>query len=250
MSRRENRNGRLKQETGTSLLAALLFFMLCGVGASMVLTAASAFAGAVRLQARDEQKRLAVEVAAAFLRDELMREENTVKILEVMAENSEEAESVDEVRFYYAGMESEQEGSWQEFGFGGQEAFLDSYIRACYVPMTEMEQEVDFLEKEKCLIFSVQSEQELDSEKWTPLSVRVRLSMDTDYQITAIISDMQTDEAHEEDRCERKLIVPAQVTAEEMEAETDDGTTITRLTTICWERGTIEKIHSFEEKYP
>lgn len=250
MNRIENRSGRLKQETGASLLAALFFFMLCGVGASMLLAAASAFAGTVRLQAGFEQKRLAVEAAAAFLRDELMRTENTVKILEIIGEDSEEDEPFEEVHFYYAGMEPEQESSWQEFAFGEQEAFLDSYIRACYVPMLETEEESGFIEEEKSLIFSVQTETELASEKSIPLTVQVRLSMDEAYQITAIISDMQTDEAHEEDRCERKLVVPARVTVEEMENETDDGTTITRLTTICWERGVIERVHSLEEKYP
>ena len=36
---------RLKSENGASLVAALLFFVLCGVAASMILAAASASAG-------------------------------------------------------------------------------------------------------------------------------------------------------------------------------------------------------------
>lgn len=44
---------RLKSENGASLVAALLFFVLCGVAASMILAAASASAGKiVNLQAK------------------------------------------------------------------------------------------------------------------------------------------------------------------------------------------------------
>lgn len=257
---------RLKQKEGASLIAALFFFMLCGIGASMLLTSASVFVGAAHSESSVNQKRLAVESAAAFLRDELMREENTVKILEVMVEDSRESEVFDEVRFYYAGsapeeLELEPESGWQEFGFGADESFLDSYIRARYIPMTEIREDLKLAEEEKQLLFSVQAESELDSETLSQLNVRVRLFMDKDYQITAILSDMQTDEEHEEDRCERRLIVPAQVwsdtdviveTDEEMDEMgnmTDEWTitTTTRLTTICWERGVIEKEFSGAE---
>ena len=46
---------RLKSENGASLVAALLFFVLCGVAASMILAAASASAG--KMQQVPEQTR-------------------------------------------------------------------------------------------------------------------------------------------------------------------------------------------------
>ena len=94
-------------------------------------------------------------------------------------------------------------------------------------------------------------------EEIAPLKTSVKLSMEPDYKITAIISDMQTDENHPEDLCERKLTVPAQV-LEDIDVEVEDHeetdaegnvteawtkTTTTRLTTIQWHRGTIERIH-------
>ena len=83
------------------------------------------------------------------------------------------------------------------------------------------------------------------------------LTMDSDYRITAILSDTQTDDARKEDRCERKLTIPAKTETEETVEEKDyertgpDGdveeewtiTTTTRVTTICWERGLIERTH-------
>lgn len=60
---------RLKSENGASLVAALLFFVLCGVAASMILAAASASAGKMQQVPVTDQKRFAVESGAAFLRE-------------------------------------------------------------------------------------------------------------------------------------------------------------------------------------
>ena len=60
-----------------SLMAALLFFVFCGVGASIILASASASAGKIRHLRREDQKRYAVDSAAAFLRDELQKTENS-----------------------------------------------------------------------------------------------------------------------------------------------------------------------------
>ena len=39
---------RMKNQDGASLMAALLFFVFCGVGASIILASASASAGKIR----------------------------------------------------------------------------------------------------------------------------------------------------------------------------------------------------------
>lgn len=79
---------RMKNQDGASLMAALLFFVFCGVGASIILASASASAGKIRHLPREDQKRYAVDSAAAFLRDELQKTENIVKIKEVIVHDS------------------------------------------------------------------------------------------------------------------------------------------------------------------
>lgn len=69
---------RMKNQDGASLMAALLFFVFCGVGASIILASASASAGKIRHLPGEDQKRYAVDSAAAFLRDELQKTENIV----------------------------------------------------------------------------------------------------------------------------------------------------------------------------
>lgn len=63
----------MKNQDGASLMAALLFFVFCGVGASIILASASASAGKIRNLPGEDQKRYAVDSAAAFLRDELQK---------------------------------------------------------------------------------------------------------------------------------------------------------------------------------
>ena len=50
--------------------------------------------------AREDQKRYAVDSAAAFLRDELQKTENIVKIKEVIVHDSRDDEEDDEDDFY------------------------------------------------------------------------------------------------------------------------------------------------------
>lgn len=80
-------------------MAALLFFVFCGVGASIILASASASAGKIRHLPREDQKRYAVDSAAAFLRDELQKTENIVKIKEVIVHDSRDDEEDDEDDF-------------------------------------------------------------------------------------------------------------------------------------------------------
>lgn len=68
----------LGSETGASLVAAILFFVLCGVGASVILAAASASAGKMQRVPETDQKRFAVESAATFLRDEMRDSQNKI----------------------------------------------------------------------------------------------------------------------------------------------------------------------------
>ena len=51
---------RMKNQDGASLMAALLFFVFCGVGASIILAFASASAGKIRHLPREDQKRLSL----------------------------------------------------------------------------------------------------------------------------------------------------------------------------------------------
>ncbi|MFR5732779.1 MAG: hypothetical protein ACLUD2_13320 [Clostridium sp.] len=71
-------------------MAAILFFVLCGVGASVILAAASASAGKMQRVPETDQKRFAVESAAAFLRDEMRDSKNKITITDVKVEDSRE----------------------------------------------------------------------------------------------------------------------------------------------------------------
>ena len=104
---------RMKNQDGASLMAALLFFVFCGVGASIILASASASAGKIRNLPGEDQKRYAVDSAAVFLRDELQKTENIVKIKEVIVHDSREDEENDEDDFYcyYVGSRKKQRGS-------------------------------------------------------------------------------------------------------------------------------------------
>lgn len=257
---------RLKNEDGASLVAAILFFVLCGVGASVILAASSASAGKMQQVPAADQKRFAVESAAAFLRDELADQASIVKIREVMVEDSRDDDVQDDVEWYYVGPKRnlQNESTWQSFEDDSSQSLLDSMIRELYVPMTENSSTEDKTADsgiaentlEKTVTFLVQKEAgEGSFGELEQLSSSARISMNVDYQITAWITDLQTDEEHPEDRCERKLTVPAKIqedvdvqveTGEETDEEgnvTDEWTitTTTRLTTIRWERGIIEK---------
>lgn len=189
---------RIRRKDGSSLVAAILFFMFCGLGASMILSRALSSAKENQKRFAYDQKRLAVESAAAFLRDELACEENAVEILEL--------EEDGEIQYCYA-------ESGQELG----DSILGRLILACYEDQ-DREQQQDCEE----FVLSVDSDF---------LQVQVKLWIDEDYQITALLSDMDPDAGKE---CRRQLIVPAQVEYEE------EGGNVCR-TMIFWERGSIEK---------
>ena len=97
---------RLKSENGASLVAALLFFVLCGVAASMILAAASASAGKMQQVPVTDQKRFAVESGAAFLRDELSDSKTAVKITDVRVVDSREEEPDYSEEYVYTGGET------------------------------------------------------------------------------------------------------------------------------------------------
>ena len=121
----------LGSEAGASLVAAILFFVLCGVGASVILASASASAGKMQQVPAADQKRFAVESAAAFLRDELTRKENIVKIKEVMVEWSNSNEVEDTLDYYYVGQEQKEnrESSWVKFSDTDPSVLDDLIIR-------------------------------------------------------------------------------------------------------------------------
>ena len=219
---------RLKSENGASLVAALLFFVLCGVAAS-----------AVKIQQVPvtDQKRFAVESGAAFLRDELSDSKTAVKITDVRVVDSREEEPDYSEEYVYT---------------GGETLDDDSILGSCIKQVYTAEQ--DFT-------FSVQLTQtdgtQTNIKDLDQLQTAAHLTMDPQYNITVDISDTQTGDDHPENRCERKLTVAAKVHVDEMEEEeeheetNENGdvtsewtiTTTTRITQIYWERGMIEKTH-------
>ncbi len=108
---------RVNNQDGASLMAALLFFVLCSVGASILLASTTASAGKIRQLPNEDQKRYAVDSAAAFLRDELLKTENIVKIKEVIVEDSRDDDVKDDFACYYVGSTKNQdnESSWNKF---------------------------------------------------------------------------------------------------------------------------------------
>ena len=241
---------RLKSENGASLVAALLFFVLCGVAASMILAAASASAGKMQQVPVTDQKRFAVESGAAFLRDEVS--------------DSREEEPDYSEEYVYTGGETLDDDS-----------ILGSCIKQVYTSLAEEDgQNGSFSEQEgnaqngsspetaeQDFTFSVQLTQtdgtQTSIKDLDQLQTAAHLTMDPQYNITVDISDTQTGDDHPENRCERKLTVAAKVHVDEMEEEeeheetNENGdvisewtiTTTTRITQIYWERGRIEQTH-------
>lgn len=236
---------RMKNQDGASLMAALLFFVFCGVGASIILASASASAGKIRHLPGEDQKRYAVDSAAAFLRDELQKTENIVKIKEVIVEDSREDDIEDNFYCYYVGSQKnmDNEASWQKF----------------YA--------TDTVYKEFTLTVKKSG---TSGNAIAPLKTNVRLWMADDYKITAVISDTLTAEDKKEERCERRLELEALTSTQSWEdivsgnegdpddsgetglaaagteggdsgGEDDSYTITTIITTIRWQNGTIEK---------
>ena len=249
---------RLKSENGASLVAALLFFVLCGVAASMILAAASASAGKMQQVPVTDQKRFAVESGAAFLRDELSDSKTAVKITDVRVVDSREEEPDYSEEYVYTGGETLDDDS-----------ILGSCIKQVYTSLAEEDgQNGSFSEQEgnaqngsspetaeQDFTFSVQLTQTDGTQ--TSIKDLDQLQTAAHLTITVDISDTQTGDDHPENRCERKLTVAAKVHVDEMEEEeeheetNENGdvisewtiTTTTRITQIYWERGMIEKTH-------
>ena len=233
---------RMKNQDGASLMAALLFFVFCGVGASIILASASASAGKIRHLPREDQKRYAVDSAAAFLRDELQKTENIVKIKEVIVEDSREDDIEDNFYCYYVGSQKnmDNEASWQKFyatdvgTTGTVGAILDSLIVDIYKNNKQTERDdaseeemrtggsnrglngsldgisrtsdADTVYKEFTLTVKKSG---TSGNAIAPLKTNVRLWMADNYKITAVISDTLTAEDKKEERCERRLELEA-----------------------------------------
>lgn len=238
----------LGSETGASLVAAILFFVLCGVGASVILAAASASAGKMQRVPETDQKRFAVESAAAFLRDEMRDSQNKITITDVKVEDSRENKptAYPTLTYLYS----------DKTALDPARNMIDACVVDLYRTLQQDEENAPQQEKaEKDFLMSVRKKG--STQYYDQLETRVKLMMDSDYHITAILSDTQTADAKKEDRCERKLTIPAKTETEETVEEKDyertgpDGdveeewtiTTTTRVTTICWERGLIERTH-------
>ena len=235
----------MKNQDGASLMAALLFFVFCGVGASIILASASASAGKIRHLPKEDQKRYAVDSAAAFLRDELQKTENIVKIKEVIVEDSWEDDIEDNFYCYYVGSQKnmDNEASWQKFyatdagTTGTVGAILDSLIVDIYKnneygKQTERDDaseeemrtggsnrglngslggisrtsDADTVYKEFTLTVKKSG---TSGNAIAPLKTNVRLWMADNYKITAVISDTLTAEDKKEERCERRLELEA-----------------------------------------
>ena len=262
----------MKNQDGASLMAALLFFVFCGVGASIILASASASAGKIRNLPGEDQKRYAVDSAAAFLRDELQKTENIVKIKEVIVHDSRDDEEDDDFYCYYVGSRknTDNEASWQKF-YGtdsdlsspesGNSAVLDSLIVDIYRnnEYRKLADRDDASEEEmayKDFTLSVKKDG-MSGNTIDPLKTSVRLWMADDYKIKAVISDTVTADDRKEERCEKRLELEAAHSSEsemvtvEVKVKGDDGdsddddsytiTTTTIITTIRWQNGTIEK---------
>lgn len=243
----------LGNETGASLVAAILFFVLCGVGASVILAASSASAGKMRQVPQADQKRFAVESAAAFLRDEMKDSKNKITITDVMVEDSRES------RPTHYNPDTDEKPVYR-YVDGTVLNSTQNMVDACVIDLYHtLKQETEGKEQkdasEQKFLMSVRKKS--STQYYDQLETQVDLVMDSDYNITAILSDTQTDDSHREDRCERKLTIPAKAEVKETVEEEphekigEDGdveeewtiTTTTRVTTIYWERGVIERTH-------
>lgn len=253
-TRKRRVRAMLGNESGASLVAAILFFVLCGVGASVILAAASASAGKMKKVPEADQKRFAVESAAGFLRDEL----NSLSVTITDEEVDDTSLSDDENPTYTL------EYSWK-FGSNtaaGTESILGNCVDQIYDSLEEQNSDTEENTEseetaDKMFDLSVKTTRNNVTTQLDQLQAAVQFSMDSDYKITAVIIDKQTAQERKEDRCERLLTVPARtqtdetVDVKEYEETNDEGevtkewtvTTTTRITTITWERGVMERTH-------
>lgn len=234
---------RMNNQDGASLMAALLFFVLCGVGASILLASTTASAGKIRQLPAEDQKRYAADSAAAFLRDELQKTENIVKIKEVIIEDSRDDDISDVFDCYYVGSSKNQdnESTWEQFyssssgnsvgtwSSGAESAVLDSMIVDIYKKNEYMNQtsvnddfsvdgsgkstdtdESDSQSNSEYKDFTLSVRKSgSTTDTVDPLQTAVRLYMADNYKITAIVSDTATPDSLAEERIERRLELEA-----------------------------------------
>ena len=167
-----------------------------------------------------------MDSAAVFLRDELQKTENIVKIKEVIVHDSREDEENDEDDFYcyYVGSRknTDNEATWQKF-YGtdsglsspesGNSAILDSLIVDIYRnnEYRKLADRDDASEEEmayKDFTLSVKKDG-MSGNTIDPLKTSVRLWMTDDYKIKAVISDTVTADDRKEERCEKRLELEA-----------------------------------------
>lgn len=243
--------GRLTSEAGASLVVAILFFVLCGVGASVILAAASASAGKMKKVPGVDQKRFAVESAAGFLRDEL--KDLKVTITDIKVDDDREESADYSLKYVWKnGTEIKKEDS-----------VLETLVDQIYLSQEEQDAGQKAPENPSenpsyDLALSVSTSKGTSVIPLNQLAASALVFMDASYQVKANIADQQTNqETQKEDLCERLLTVPAAVQTDETVdvkeyEETDEEgnvtdewsiTTTTRITTITWQRGTIERIH-------
>lgn len=214
---------KLKSESGASLAAALVIFLICSIGASMMLTAAMAFVRKTERTAEKAEERSTVRAAAKLLRDELTDERNVVKIKETAGMAAEYTE----IQYYYVGADGDpdEEASWQEFHPDENEAVLDSLIQEIYTWQLGMTGHSE----EKELLFSI----EADGEEAALLPVRIWMC--PDFTICAAIAD-------EQETTEQLLTISAEVERDLQPASDSNGmerpeNEDVQVTTVRWKDG-------------
>lgn len=210
---------KLRDESGTSMAAALLFFMVCSIGASMMLSKAMIFMRKTESLHRAYTAQFSLESAAQFLRDEITAERNTVKIIE---EQTADRGYV-EVSYYYIGEgeDPKTRSLWQEFKTEKDEGVLGSMVREVYA--VQCGETDEYRLEERKLSFTAEAED-------IKTTAKIRIWMEFDYTIRADISD-------EAEKNLLRLTFPADVQTE----NENDGLEDVKITTIKWEKGTIEK---------
>ena len=162
----------LGSETGASLLAAILFFVLCGVGASVILAAASASAGKMQRLPETDQKRFAVESAATFLRDEMRDSKNKITITDVKVEDSRENKptAYPTLTYLYS----------DKTALDPARNMIDACVVELYRTLQQDEENAPQQEKaEKDFLMSVRKKG--STQYYDQLETRVKLTMDSGY---------------------------------------------------------------------
>lgn len=207
---------KLKSRSGASLAIALLLFLICSIGVTMLLAAAMEFVP-------KRERWPVMEMAASFLSEEIADEKNMVKIVEIPGKHAGHGS----IRYYYVGVDGDpdEKETWQRFETGSESGILDSLIREAYVSQKTPE-EFDQT-KEKKLQISLGTAEETGEP-----AVAAELWIEADYTIHAILSDIaEAADGYQE----KELRIPAEVwveTASNGEKRKADDEV--QITTIQW----------------